>query len=34
MSLRIALAIILVPAVAATSGGDALSNSLLGGITP
>ena len=33
MSLRIALAIILVPAVAASSG-DAFSNSLLGGITP
>lgn len=34
MCLRIALAIILVPAVAASSGGDAFSNSLFAGITP
>lgn len=34
VSLRIALAVILVPAVAASKEGDAFSNNLFGGITP
>jgi hypothetical protein len=34
MSLRIALAVILVPAVAASKEADTFSNNLFGGITP